>query len=404
MSNAHKEFPRGQIDTSTPVLLLGGRENALSIARRFGRIGITVRASGASDRWALYSKYCAEPFPVPRDVNYQDYWAQLLLSGNHPHLGGHLLIACNDQAIEFIASNYRELKQSYVLMEASPKLQHSFLNKKQTLELAREAGLSAPQFWPVSKLADLHKIRHELQFPIIIKPTLSHQFQSVFGCKLFIIESDFDELVQKVTQAWDQGLEVMITEMIPGPDSALTSYYTYAGKTGEFLFDYTKCVIRRYPMTHGGGCYHKSKWLPETAQMGRKFFKDAGLKGFGNIEFKRDPRDGLLKIIECNCRFTAAQELAVRSGVPIDFIVYCDATNQEIPAYSIRKSQLTLWYPIQDFMSFLELNRKGMLGPVEWIKSLLPFGHVLPLNDFTDPLPTLRVLYAKVLKSIGYTG
>lgn len=71
------DFDIAKLDVSTPVSILGGKENALWLVRRFGGLGITTRASGA------------------------DYWHSLLLSGNNRHLHGSLIIACNDVAIEF---------------------------------------------------------------------------------------------------------------------------------------------------------------------------------------------------------------------------------------------------------------------------------------------------------------
>ena len=51
--------------TAAPLLLLGGKENGLSIARHLGRLGVTIRASGGGTCWAMYSRYCKQSFPVP---------------------------------------------------------------------------------------------------------------------------------------------------------------------------------------------------------------------------------------------------------------------------------------------------------------------------------------------------
>lgn len=45
-----------------------------------------------------------------------------------------------------------------------------------------------------------------------------------------------------------------------------------------------------------------------------RFLLDVGLCGLGNVEVKRDVRDGKLKIIECGARFTAAIILLAESG------------------------------------------------------------------------------------------
>lgn len=131
-----------------------------------------------------------------------------------------------------------------------------------------------------------------------------------------------------------------------------------------------------------------------------KIFPENRLSGLGNIEFKRDPRDQKLKIIEVNARFTAAQELAVRSGVPIDLIVYCHLTGQPIPSVAPYEPNMRFWYPVRDFLSYLELRRLGQLSFFGWLKSLDFSRHVSPLFNLSDLNPALgamRSIFQKIV-------
>ncbi len=392
-------FDEKIIDTSTPVLILGGKENALSIVRRFGNLGIKTRVSGDVDCWGRYSRYCAQSLPVPRGAAAADFWAGLLLSEKSQDLYGSLIICCSDVAIEFVAANRKELARHYLLGEGDAGLQNALLDKRKTLELARKAGVASPQFWNANSEQDLEAIREVIQFPVMVKPIISHRFSKIFGCKLFIIEDSFDELAEKVRLSWQNNLDVMVIEMIPGPDSLLSSYYTYIDGDDNGLFDYTKRVIRRFPQNQGLACYHVSDWLPQTAEAGKKFFTGIGFRGLGNIEFKCDPRDNLLKVIECNARFTAAQELIIQSGVPIDLIYYCSVTQQTVPVFYNHQQNKTYWYGLRDTLAFIELYRQGKIGFGEWLKSLLPLNHVAPLHRLSDPLPTAGALVARIEKT-----
>lgn len=382
-----------KLNFSTPVLLLGGKENALSITRHLGRLGVLMRVSGPGNCWALHSRYCAEALPVPKGMSASDYWKSLLL-GNDGRLNGHIIWALSDEAIEFISAHRGSLSARYVLDEADGDLQRDFLDKTRTLELAARAGIDAPGYWRIEKGQDLDKLRGQITFPVMVRPTQSHKFTRIFGRKLFIIENNFDELKAHVQKAWDHDIEVFVGEMIPGPDSLLSSYYTYRTKSGQRLFDFTKSVIRRWPVNRGNACYHKSGWLPETAEAGRRFFESAGLRGLGNIEFKRDLRDSKLKIIEVNARFTAAQELVRRAGVPIDLMIYCHLTKQPVPEPEPVECELRLWYPFRDFLGFLELRKRGELSFLGWLKSVTQPGMVFPLAALSDPLPMLGAALA----------
>jgi predicted ATP-grasp superfamily ATP-dependent carboligase len=392
------------LDTSTPVLVLGGKENSLSLARHLGRLGIEVRVSGPANCWGMYSRNCTKALRIPFGVKAVDHWRDLLLPEGASGFEGHVILPCSDDALEFVAEHDEALRQRYLYDHNAPHMRLALLDKLKTMEMARAAGLDTPDYWPVSNESEVRELRAKITFPVMVKPLLSHRFSRVFGRKLFIVENDFEDLVEKVKLARAHELEVMVIEMIPGPDSLLTSYYTYVDDEGANLFHFTKRVLRRYPTNRGGACYHITEWLPDTADLGRRFFAEIEFRGLGNIEFKRDIRDGKLKVIEANARFTAAQELAVRAGTPIDLVVYCDLTGQAVPRFPRYREFLRYWYPLRDFLAFLELRKRGELTTLGWIKSVLPYRWVSPLHSFSDIVPSLSAARAVVAKMIWGHG
>lgn len=377
------------LDTSTPVLLLGGQENSLALTRHLGGLGIAVRISGTSSCWALHSRLCRQSFRVPAGRPAADHWKELLLSPGSSTLHGHLIFACNDEAIEFVAEHHRQLEAHYRFDDSLPELQLAMLDKMRTLELARSVGVPVPNFWRMESAADIERMRGEVVFPAMVKPIHSHKFTQVFGQKLFIVKDSVDELVEKIRLAHQRSQEVMVVEMIPGPDDLTSSLFTYIDGTGRHLYDYTKRVLRRYPVNRGGACHHITEWLPETAELGRKFFDGIGFRGIGNIEFKRDARDGQLKVIEVNARFTAPQLLIINSGAPIDLIIYCYLTGQDGPAFDHYEQFRRLWYPLKDFLAFRQLHARGELSLAGWLRSVMHRRTDFPVGSWRDPIPAI---------------
>lgn len=251
--------------------------------------------------------------------------------------------------------------------------------------MAESAGCPAPKYWRTRTLEDVERILNDIELPAIIKPIHSHIFVSHYNKKLFKV-NDIDELLARAKDVLKKGLKFMICEFIPGPDDLLCSYYTYNDESGNPLFHFTKRIIRRYPLNFGGGCYHITEWNPETAAMGEAFFKSIGLRGLGNIEFKRDLRDNKLKVIECNARFTAAQELLYRSGMDIALFIYNRLTGNPLPKLNGYNKSLRLWYPSKDYRAYRELRKDGNITFVKWVKSIL-HRQVLPCFDVRDPVP-----------------
>ncbi|MFN0190939.1 MAG: hypothetical protein ACKVP5_03030, partial [Aestuariivirga sp.] len=153
------------LDMTRPVLLLGGKENSLSVVRHLGKLGIPVRVSGGGTCWGMYSRYCAEKLPVPKGIPQAVFWKRLLLDGD-TRFDGHILLAMSDDAIEFLIENRQGLSQRYILDDVDPDLQQAFLDKQATLELARKAGIGAPSYWPVTSPSDIEPLRGKARFPV----------------------------------------------------------------------------------------------------------------------------------------------------------------------------------------------------------------------------------------------
>lgn len=375
----------------TPVLLLDGEENAVSIVRSLGRQGIPVSISGVSRNPAFRSRFCHNRYPVPAGVSENGFWGELLLGGKNSVPQGSVIFPCSDVAIEFLADNKDKLAKLFLLDDFTPEIHKAMLDKQKTLELARTVGVPTPNFWNVETLDDLSGIKDEITFPVMIKPIHSHLFFRHYGRKLFIVRS-FADLLERMKDVVARQVDVMVCEMVPGPDNLLCSYYTYIDKSGEPLFHFTKRIIRRYPVTSGGATYHITEWIPETAELGLRFFSGINYRGLGNIEFKRDLRDGNLKVIEVNARFTAAQELLLRSGMDIAYVLYSYITGGAIPRPDKYEQFIRLWHPWRDFRAFLELHDRDNLGFFGWLRGIM-HRQVFPFFSVRDPMPVIMMSY-----------
>jgi predicted ATP-grasp superfamily ATP-dependent carboligase len=375
----------------TPALILGGAENALSISRSLSRYNVPVGVSTQASQGVRWSRFHENGYFSDPDVPIRDYWTDLLLESNTAE--GSIILTCSDDAVEFVASNHEVLKKHYILEENRPEIQLMLLDKQQTLVIAQKAGLDVPWHSTGCELSDPEI--EQASFPVLVKPIHSHLYVKVFHKKLCLV-NNATELKKHLREVNEAGLQVMLCELIPGEDDLLCSYYTYIDKTGNCLFDFTKRVIRRTPKQFGAGCYHATEWLPDVAKVGRQFFTAIGYRGLANIEFKRDPRDGKLKVMESNPRFTAAHKLLIASGMDTARIVYdiLSGAKPRIPDSFIEGKRL--WYPLDDFIEFLTRRKKGEMTFREWLTSVAG-PQELPQFEWLDPLPA-TVLTARWLR------
>lgn len=353
--------------TLPPAVVLGGAGAALSIVRSLGRRGIAVHVLGdAETSLAGASRFCAE-FVDVKDGDGDELWLDWLRD-RAP--SGAVVLPCGDHGLELVAT-HRDTLLEWGLRPAptAGPASLAMLDKQRTYEIARAADLSAPATWVVTSPADLDEIAGELTYPCALKPLHSHRFSSHFDFKVFVAE-DLEHLRDALALTREHDLEMLVTEIVPGGDDRIWSLSTFLDDAGEPLFQLTRRKIRCHPIHFGVGTYHVTEWAPDVAATGLRFLRAAGVRGMAHVEFKRDERDESLRLIECNHRFVAANEVLRRAGVDVARLAYDRALDQPAEVGQWR-SGVWLWSPLHDFRSARAMRAEGELNWPRWIASLL---------------------------------
>jgi len=370
-----------------PALIVGGDIGSLSIARSLGAAGIQVYAINhpkAEVRYSRFSKWIDIP---QKGETASKIWAEYLLGRESNHLRGAVLLAASDEAVELLVEHHDALSEKFTLDLSNPTAQRCMLDKLCTYRAAEAAGVPTPKFWVADTRGQIEQLQRELVFPLVLKPIFGHKFSRKFT-GLYTVAHRFDELLDAFDAVDCAGIQTFLVEMIPGPDDKLCSYYTYLDERGNNLINFTKRVIRRYPMNMGGSTYHITDYVPDIQELALALFRQVGLRGVANVEFKLDERDGKLKLIECNARFTAADCLLVSSGLNLPLFVYDRLIGRSHAAPSSYRMGMRLWKPVGDFAAYRQLNKMGLLTLGAWVRSIM-HRQILPIFRWNDPLPAI---------------
>jgi len=381
-----------------PAVIVGGDTNALAVARSLNRRGIAVYALNHADSLVYRTRSCKKIY-FKDGIDGADAWERFLLGEDSDDLRGAVLLPCNDEAIEILIRSGEKLAEKFIVEEIRAETRRCLLDKLSTYRAARAAGVPTPNFWPATSLTDIEGLALNASFPVIIKPLLSHSFRRAYGYTKYLRAENADELRRLFREASARSIDVVVMEFVPGDDNLSRSYCTYMDSGGQPLFDFTKRVIRRYPRNMGGECSGVTTEDPEIRELALKFYRHVGLRGLATVEFKRDPRDGRLKIIECNGRFTAPLPLAHASGLDIAGFVYDRLTGREPGPMRPYRIGLRWMRPVEDTLAFLELRRLGKITTGAWLRDVLR-PQVLPNFRLTDPLPS-AVEFAALLRRIA---
>jgi D-aspartate ligase len=363
-----------------PAVVLGGGPTALPVVRRLGREGVEVHALGAAADAVCHSRY-ARFADLGAGAGVQERWLAWLLE-SAPE--GAVVLAASDHGAELIARNRSSLlERGLVPMELNDEAVHTMLDKQRTSELAARLGVPCPRTVHVASPDD---VEGELAFPLGLKPVHSHLFHSHFKEKVFVVR-DERELRDKLALTSRLGLEMIATELIPGPDAGLGAYCAYLDERSEVLCEATKQKPRQFPAKAGTGTLHVTDWSEEVGELGRRLLTGAAVRGHANVEVKRDERDGRVKLIECNYRFIQATALLQAAGFDIVGFTYNRLAGRPLPSMEYRRGVRGI-FVLNDLRAFLQYRRIGELSTPSYLRSLARAHHLMTMA-WDDPVPPI---------------
>ena len=223
-----------------------------------------------------------------------------------------------------LSKHKAKLQANYLVATPEWDTLKILIHKPCTYALAARCGVPHPKTFSPKTLAELHQLRDELAYPCLVKPVIGHLFFSRFRSKNFRVNG-FDELLRRHAQCTAEGHEVMIQEIIPGPDSEIYQCLVYVDLCGAVTVRFITCKLRQNPPHFGVARVAVShRPLPELEAMTGSMLREIAFRGIAHAEFKRDLRDGVFKLIEINGRLPRSNWLSAYCGVNFPWIAYED--------------------------------------------------------------------------------
>jgi len=283
-------------------------------------------------------------------------------------------------------SRYRaELGRRFLFALPPPSVSEALVDKWLQHQMAERAGVPCPQTFHPGSMADVARIKREIDYPAFLKPCASHLWAPVFGIKGFRVDGPTD-LERRLAEVAPSGLDVIVQSIVPGPNPNHYFVRAYIDDSNRPLMLYVQRGIRQHPTDFGGVTLVESVRAQDAAELGAGLLQRLQYRGFAAIEFKRDARTGEIKLIEVNPRLGRNNILATRCGANFPLIAYLDLTGQKPAPRAEYREGVRYLVVGKDFRAFLDYYRRGELGPVEWARSVMT-ARVFPYFDWRDPLP-----------------
>jgi D-aspartate ligase len=356
--------------TDNLAVILGMFETGLAVGRSLARAGIRVVGLDSSRKVGFYSKYIQAricPHPLEQE---EDFVTFLLRIADTEKVQPVLFITA-DEFLASVIKNRRDVEKHYLVNLPDPHVLECITDKYKQFQRARAAGIAVPETFLVHDMKQLLAVRDRIPLPAFIKGNEVTSWRRTIGVvrKGFVVSSTC-ELTETLSTIFELGIDPLIQEIIPGPDTNHFKACCYISQKDEPLLTFGLQKLRQQPVGFGFGCLVRSLKYPELLDVGRTFFERIGYRGVASAEFKLDERDGRLKLIELNPRYWQQNGLADECGMNFPLTEYLDVTGCEPQAMREYEPGVKWVNIYRDFESFREYRKRGELSLRQWLRSL----------------------------------
>lgn len=375
-------------NTLTPVIILGSHTMGLAVIRALGSMHVPVvtLVYDEQEDMGYVSKYVTKKITVPHPEKSEQQFIELLLK-LADRFRGSLLVPTSDETLCAISRHKTILEEHYFVACTEWSITKQFIDKKCTYVLADSIGVPAPRTTVPRSAEDVEVFSGLVEYPCLVKPCQSHLYFERFKKKMVRV-TNFDQMLTAYQEAADAGLETLLQELIPGNDAQGVNYNSYYWND-EPLVEFTAQKVRNAPPELGSPRVVISKHIPEVLELGHRILKAMRFYGYSCTEFKKDPRDGIYKLMEVNGRHNRSGMLALHCGINFPWMQYRHLVYGELPSACDFQNDI-YWIDIFRDVSFsLKYFGREGYSLAQYIQPYVS-PHVFAILDKQDPRPFIR--------------
>ena len=286
-----------------------------------------------------------------------------------------------DETLALIAKKHNEFSRlAYLPIVTSEKLDLA-RSKDKILQLAEKLGVPTPRTWYVDDTRELDHLLKELPFPVVIKPRVS---SGAVGICYVECPKDLPQLYRLVHKRFPYPL---IQERIPHKGHGYGASLLF-DENGKLKASFVHKRLREYPITGGASTLRESVRRDDIRDMAVTLLEALDWFGVAMVEFKEDPRDGIVKLMEINPRFWGSLFLAVEAGVNFPYLLFRMSLGEKIePVESYELGKKCRWLLPGDILHFIANPKRNSLLP-QFLR-IFEKDTAYDILSLGDPLPVL---------------
>lgn len=297
-----------------------------------------------------------------------------------------VLIPTSEEDATLVARNHQILSQYFQLTTPPWEVLQWLCNKRLAYQLADRVGVDHP--WTVYPASREDVAAIQCMYPVILKPAYSSKLNRFTASKAWRVDNR-SQLLARYDEARKlvDPENLMIQQLIPGGGESQFSY-TALCQQGRPIASLTAKRVRQFPMDFGrASTFVETVDDSESSEAGMRLLKAVEYSGLAEVEFKRDPRDGKLKLLDINPRVWGWHSLCGTAGVDYPYLLWLLTIGEPVPRTKtvpgVRWVRMTT-----DMPTAIREILRGRLPLREYLRSIRrPLAAAIYSAD--DPLPGL---------------
>jgi predicted ATP-grasp superfamily ATP-dependent carboligase len=234
-------------------------------------------------------------------------------------------------------------------------------DKAAVMALAEQVGVPIPRTRVVHSIDEGRAVAAELVYPIVIKAARSRIWTGKRWLSTSVsYANSAAELVSILAAAAAQTFPFLLQEKIVGEGVGV--FLCFDRDESIAVFSHRR--IREKPPSGGVSVLCESTEAePMAVDYAERLLRRLGWQGVAMVEFKRDSRDGSLRLMEINGRFWGSLQLAIDAGVDFPAILVDLVGGKrppQRPAYRTGVRTRWLWGDVDSLLAVLFRSRQRL--------------------------------------------
>jgi predicted ATP-grasp superfamily ATP-dependent carboligase len=263
-------------------------------------------------------------------------------------------------------------------------------NKNSLMSVCRENGIPHPRTIDLESI-NQDEIGDEI-FPALIKPNFS---SGARGITLVKSKKELENSYSLVKQKYGS---CHLQEFIQ-PGGAQIEVQLLVDKNNKLLFSSVIHKYRWYPVNGGSSCCNISVKNDSLVNTCYDLMKALGWQGFADFDTIKDPKDGIIKVMELNPRIPACVKTSIKSGVDWSNIIVNESLGKQHEMYKY-ETGTKLRHIGFEILWFFYSKDRFKTNP-NWFHFL---GKDLYFQDFSwaDPLPFIFGTVGNIRRQMNF--